>query len=408
MDINSSEQTKRMYENLRVWRNQEAHQQDVPPYMVLPNETLRQIAKVQPQTLEELHGIEGLSLRKLNQYGSVILSIVRMGGVSAADFVEPKTDRARLSGIYHSAPQATGFVVGSALTVTILNKQILEIVKKSLKKRLGSQVIWVEGDVYDVRQYSEKRTYFDLIDEDGNLTCRIMNHDRDFELAAGQRVKCGGVVTVTPWRGNSWNILLDVQYIEYQGISLTADGHDQNRYVLEQRGFFDKYRHRSLPPRPERVALISFTEDSAVHDFNTAISINRHISVETKRIPERVAGQVAEMINHTDRLNFDLIVLATLENIDLEIFDDPIVVEAVATTTTPILVVIGSAPNLTLSHLAADSTADSATIAAQKVVELWKKEPVSPTTVFTYVVLFLAIGLLILISYFIVKKLGIF
>ena len=55
---------------LRALRKQLADKQSVPPYVVFSNESLRQMAQIQPQTPEEFSQISGVGSRKLVQYGT--------------------------------------------------------------------------------------------------------------------------------------------------------------------------------------------------------------------------------------------------------------------------------------------------------------------------------------------------
>ncbi len=74
-----------LFEALRVWRAGEARGQNVPPYVIFHDTTLRDIAAVRPGSLDELGQIKGVGASKLARYGAKVLEAVR----EAAGAVRP-------------------------------------------------------------------------------------------------------------------------------------------------------------------------------------------------------------------------------------------------------------------------------------------------------------------------------
>ncbi len=68
--------TQARYEALRSWRTRQAAERGVDPDVVLTNELLWQIARRNPQSLEELAQIGQLSPWKLRTYGPTLLAVV--------------------------------------------------------------------------------------------------------------------------------------------------------------------------------------------------------------------------------------------------------------------------------------------------------------------------------------------
>ena len=60
---------------LRDWRVATARDHGVPAYVVFHDATLEAIAVIRPQTLDDLRGISGIGAKKLERYGSALLSI---------------------------------------------------------------------------------------------------------------------------------------------------------------------------------------------------------------------------------------------------------------------------------------------------------------------------------------------
>lgn len=68
---------KRRYARLRKWRNELAKAWGTPPYTILNNQTLKEIALLQPRTAPELLAIPGMGRAKLAQYGRAVLHVLK-------------------------------------------------------------------------------------------------------------------------------------------------------------------------------------------------------------------------------------------------------------------------------------------------------------------------------------------
>jgi ATP-dependent DNA helicase RecQ len=66
-----------LFEQLRRWRLEAARAQAVPPYVIFQDSVLRDIAAVQPASLDELGQIKGVGASKLERYGGDILKVLR-------------------------------------------------------------------------------------------------------------------------------------------------------------------------------------------------------------------------------------------------------------------------------------------------------------------------------------------
>ncbi|MFE1571419.1 RecQ family ATP-dependent DNA helicase [Comamonas odontotermitis] len=63
--------------NLKAWRTEIAKEHNVPAYVVFADATLAAIAQRNPQSLDELHGISGIGVKKLEAYGEAVLKVVQ-------------------------------------------------------------------------------------------------------------------------------------------------------------------------------------------------------------------------------------------------------------------------------------------------------------------------------------------
>ena len=69
-----------LFEALRARRRELAQEADVPPYVIFHDSTLREIAQARPRNLDEMAGISGVGLRKLEAYGEAFVEVVLEAG----------------------------------------------------------------------------------------------------------------------------------------------------------------------------------------------------------------------------------------------------------------------------------------------------------------------------------------
>lgn len=65
-----------LYDALRLWRKDRAMEINLPEFMVFHNNTLMQVARNRPTTINALEEIKGMGAQKLSRYGDDILAIV--------------------------------------------------------------------------------------------------------------------------------------------------------------------------------------------------------------------------------------------------------------------------------------------------------------------------------------------
>jgi ATP-dependent DNA helicase RecQ len=74
-DLSGPEQV--IFERLRQWRAEAARLHNVPAYVIFHDATMREIARLQPVTLDELRTISGIGEKKLETYGRDIIVLIR-------------------------------------------------------------------------------------------------------------------------------------------------------------------------------------------------------------------------------------------------------------------------------------------------------------------------------------------
>lgn len=66
-----------LFERLRVLRKTLADKAGVPPYVVFPDRTLRELARRRPRSVEDLEGVFGVGLHKAERYGAAFVAEIR-------------------------------------------------------------------------------------------------------------------------------------------------------------------------------------------------------------------------------------------------------------------------------------------------------------------------------------------
>jgi ATP-dependent DNA helicase RecQ len=67
---------RELWDRLRAWRLDEAHRQEMPPYVIFHDATLIEVARRRPNSLAALADIPGIGRSKLDRYGEALLGVV--------------------------------------------------------------------------------------------------------------------------------------------------------------------------------------------------------------------------------------------------------------------------------------------------------------------------------------------
>jgi superfamily II DNA helicase RecQ len=76
--------SKEIADSLKDWRKKRAASEGVPPFLVLTNQEVSNIALTRPASLKDLGDIKGIGKAKLKNYGSEILEILRVASPEKA------------------------------------------------------------------------------------------------------------------------------------------------------------------------------------------------------------------------------------------------------------------------------------------------------------------------------------
>ncbi|MCI0747761.1 MAG: exodeoxyribonuclease VII large subunit [Verrucomicrobia subdivision 3 bacterium] len=263
------------------------------------------------------------------------------------------------------------------LTVSELTNNI----RKLLEAQIG--LVWVTGEVTNLRAQSSGHVYFTIKDGNAQLQCVLFRSEdvahRDL-LQDGQKLVLNGDVTVYELRGQ---YQLIVRGIELQGLGALQLAFEKLKRKLEAEGLFATERKKAIPRHPQRIGLVTSETGAAIRDVLHVIE-RRQPSLQITLAACRVQGAgAAEEIAAAIRLlnewsaevdgsrRLDLILVTrgggSLE--DLWAFNEEVVARAIFDSALPIISAVGHEIDFTISDFVADLRAATPSAAAELITE---------------------------------------
>src|SRR6058998_1223030 len=172
------------------------------------------------------------------------------------------------------------------LTVSELTTRL----KRLLEKSIG--LVWVTGEVTNLRVQSSGHIYFTLKDANAQLNCVLFRGEAVENRAIlqdGQKVIVQGDLTVYDPRGQ---YQLIVRAIELQGVGALQLAFERLKRKLQAEGLFAPERKRPLPGYPQRIGLVTSPTGAAIRDVLHVIQ-RRNPGLEIIFTPCRVQGEGA-------------------------------------------------------------------------------------------------------------------
>jgi len=263
------------------------------------------------------------------------------------------------------------------LTVSELNEQIGNL----LETRFG--LLWVEGEVSNLRRPSSGHLYFTLKDEKSQIRAvifksyggarsfRNVRHPL-FELEEGMRLLGRGKLAVYSPRGE-YQLILDS--VEPRGTGALQRAYEQLKARLQAEGLFDPSRKKPIPYLPHRIGVITSPTGAVIRDILN-ITGRRFPSVSVVVAPVRVqglesAGEIVQAFQDLHNLGgIEVIILArgggSLE--DLAPFNDERVARAISVSLIPVISAVGHETDFTIADFVADLRAPTPSAAAELAV----------------------------------------
>ncbi|MGV3774239.1 MAG: exodeoxyribonuclease VII large subunit, partial [Verrucomicrobiales bacterium] len=259
--------------------------------------------------------------------------------------------------------------------------ELTSSIRRTLEKDF--QMLWVTGEISNLRLQSSGHVYFTLKDARSQLSCVMFrseaasvnrNHLRD-----GQKVIVNGPLTVYEARGQ---YQMQVQGLELQGIGALQVAFEQLKAKLQAEGLFERDRKRALPKFPEVLGIVTSSTGAAIRDVLHVIE-RRHPALQVILASCKVqgVGSAAEIACAINLLNDwaakgaepkpDLILVTrgggSLE--DLWAFNEEPVARSIFSSKLPIISAIGHEIDFTISDFVADYRAATPSAAAEILTE---------------------------------------
>ncbi|MBX3676701.1 MAG: exodeoxyribonuclease VII large subunit [Rhodocyclaceae bacterium] len=252
------------------------------------------------------------------------------------------------------------------LSVSALNR----IARQALEERFP--LLWVGGEVSNLRRPASGHAYFALKDENAQVDC-VMFRNRaqllPFRIQDGLRVEVRALVTIYEARGG---FQLNVESMRQAGIGALYEAFSRLRDKLEGEGLFAPERRQPLPRYPRRIGIVTSLQAAALHDILASLSRRApHLPVivyPTLVQGEAAGANIAEAIRlAASRAECDLLLVSrgggSIE--DLWAFNEEGVVRAIDACRIPVITGIGHETDTTIADLVADCRAATPTAAAE-------------------------------------------
>lgn len=357
------------------WRREQAEQEGVEVFRVLPNAVLEALLAAEPRTKEELLAIKGIKEAKYRKYGKAILGIL----AASSDRKFPTEQAEPLMQFPKIDDENFLFPKGEAVIVEEKPLSVSQFLD-GLNVELSGMAARVRGEVSSLDE-RERVVYFTLKDgEDGSaLNCLMFRSAYQLSgvrLAAGDEVVVEGSPDIYKPSGR---LSLKVGYLELAGEGALKKAYDELLEKLTTEGLLALERKRALPAFPSRVALITSEQGAAIGDFTMNLGqLGLRVDFYPASVEgNRAVGDILEALRFfTARATqYDLLVMirggGSLES--LQAFNNETLVRAVAECPIPTLLGIGHEKDVTLAALVADLMVSTPTATARTVREPFER-----------------------------------
>ena len=259
----------------------------------------------------------------------------------------------------------------SVLSVAELTQRIANLLEN------GIGMIWVEGEISNLRRQASGHLYFTLKDESAQLSCvlfaRAASGQAKLALRDGLQVQLYGQISVYQPRGQ---YQLVVRLAQPKGEGVLQARFEELKRRLAAEGLFDQERKRPLPRFPRRIGVVTSPTGAAIRDFLNVLH-RRHpglrvvispVRVQGKGAAAEIAAAITELSSVSDAIGLlDVIVVTrgggSLE--DLWEFNEEVVARAIAASAIPVMSAVGHEIDFSIADFVADLRAATPSAAAE-------------------------------------------
>ena len=257
--------------------------------------------------------------------------------------------------------------------------EITQAIHKSLQHQFP--VLWVRGEISNLRVQASGHRYFLLKDENCQLKAVFFRGDAvgsAYLPKEGDDCIAYGEISVYEPRGE---YQLRVRHVLQDGLGNLRLQFDRLKEKLLQEGLFEEHRKRSLPNFARTIGVVTSPDGAALQDFLSILK-RRGWTGQIWIIPSLVQGKEAptQLLKGIEQASeipgIELIVLArgggSLE--DLWSFNDEQLVRTVANCPIPIISAIGHQTDFVLTDFAADFRAETPSAAAELITSRYLEQ----------------------------------
>ena len=236
-------------------------------------------------------------------------------------------------------------------------------------------VVWIEGEISNLKFHSSGHWYFSLKDKDSQINCvmwRSRNAGLFFTPQDGMKVLALGKVTVYEKRGY---YQFDVIKMQPAGIGELQLAFEQLKNRLQEEGLFDDEFKQPIAQYPESIGIVTSPTGAAIQDLTNILN-RRFPGIEIILKPVKVQGEGAasEIAAAIDEFNefgkVDVLIIGrgggSLE--DLWAFNEEVVARAIFRSKIPVISAVGHEIDFSISDFVADLRAPTPSAAAELTV----------------------------------------
>lgn len=251
-------------------------------------------------------------------------------------------------------------------------KEITQSLREVLEKNYP--LLWVEGEIANLRYSHNGNVYFNLIEEEASLKAVIFNSQKDLKIVPylknGLKVICLSKLTFYPRSGECFLVIRKIEPLGLGALILKKEA-----LIEKYKPLFALHRKRELPRYPKKIALITSLFGAALQDF-LKISQDKW-EVEILVYPVRVQGEGAEKeivqavyeINcHFSEVEIIVITRGGGSFEDLAPFYSEEIILGLKDSKIPIVSAVGHEIDYTLCDLIADKRCPTPSAAAQEIL----------------------------------------
>lgn len=257
-------------------------------------------------------------------------------------------------------------VAPAVVSVSELNRLARELLERNLP------LMWVRGELSNLKRYDSGHCYFTLKDEDAQVDCVIFRHrlqHLDWRPENGMQVEVRACPTLYEARGK---FQLNVDTMRRSGLGALYEAYEKLKRRLDREGLFDPQGKRPLPTFPRTIGVVTSLQAAALRDVLTTLKRRMppaSIIVYPAPVQGEGAGQkIAAAIGvAASREECDVLIVCRggggIE--DLWAFNEEIVARAIHACPIPVVTGIGHETDFTIADFVADVRGPTPTAAAE-------------------------------------------